>query len=446
MCFHHTSKRSKNHTKKSLKKNWITKTTTSTPQLLFYNMKSICILLCLLFHNNNVQSSSSSIPSDEYVQSTPNTGTTNTNNNNDIITQNNNNNNNEEKDSDVVKHILQNLSNVPTSTTWINDEEATILDVFGQVAKDVLTNRLIPETDSICDWKWKHFRCEPHCLCSLQFQWGDYHLGRSCRQRDEYSHDNNIESDHTFTTTYNNDHNNDHNNFMIDESCNIPPDTTFVKTIDTSGRIIKMIGFETRAKLAGFKFIMKNRVDHMREDICTSLLSRSDDDDDEEEMVIDIDGNYVDQIINNNHHDDSDISGSELLEKPVRALRKVLNCNSISNGHISNQDPLLFSKTKQKVNNNNNNNESNNRNRKLKRKHKEKRNPFIDDDNSNSLLFHNDDELHDIPVLTNNPMFVKGNNNNNNHSRKNNVGGRKSISNDDEDDDILDHRKIIHGM
>lgn len=28
-------------------------------------------------------------------------------------------------------------------------------------------------------------RCEPACECSLEGQWGDYHLGRACRLREE---------------------------------------------------------------------------------------------------------------------------------------------------------------------------------------------------------------------------------------------------------------------
>lgn len=53
---------------------------------------------------------------------------------------------NNNQQQDVVKHILHNLSTSSTTTppaTWINDEDATILDVFGQVAKDFLTNRLV---------------------------------------------------------------------------------------------------------------------------------------------------------------------------------------------------------------------------------------------------------------------------------------------------------------
>jgi len=63
------------------------------------------------------------------------------------------------------------------------DDEATLLDLFGESAKDFLTHRLIPDTDASCRWNWKNLRCESHCDCTLQPTWGDYHLGRSCRLR-----------------------------------------------------------------------------------------------------------------------------------------------------------------------------------------------------------------------------------------------------------------------
>lgn len=82
------------------------------------------------------------------------------------------------------------------------DDDRTLLDVFGQVAKDYLTNKVvsssakttqqiirhssivqIPGTDAMCRWDWRSTRCEPHCECEIQPRWGDYHLGRFCRRR-----------------------------------------------------------------------------------------------------------------------------------------------------------------------------------------------------------------------------------------------------------------------
>jgi len=70
----------------------------------------------------------------------------------------------------------------PPMTSEVEDE-ASLLDLFGESAKDFLTHRLIPTTDASCRWNWKNLRCESHCDCSFQPSWGDYHLGRSCRSR-----------------------------------------------------------------------------------------------------------------------------------------------------------------------------------------------------------------------------------------------------------------------
>ena len=63
------------------------------------------------------------------------------------------------------------------------DDEQTYLDLFGERAKELLTQHIIPSTDAYCRWDWRMGRCEPYCECRIQFLWGDYHLGRSCRRR-----------------------------------------------------------------------------------------------------------------------------------------------------------------------------------------------------------------------------------------------------------------------
>lgn len=63
------------------------------------------------------------------------------------------------------------------------DEELTYLDIFGEVAHEVLTQHIIPSTDEECHWDWRTARCEPYCNCAYLFLWGDFHLGRSCRYR-----------------------------------------------------------------------------------------------------------------------------------------------------------------------------------------------------------------------------------------------------------------------
>ncbi|KAL7484186.1 hypothetical protein ACHAW6_009860 [Cyclotella cf. meneghiniana] len=63
------------------------------------------------------------------------------------------------------------------------DDEQTYLDLFGERAKELLTQHIIPATDTKCRWDWRMGRCEPYCECGYYFLWGDYHLGRSCRLR-----------------------------------------------------------------------------------------------------------------------------------------------------------------------------------------------------------------------------------------------------------------------
>ena len=63
-------------------------------------------------------------------------------------------------------------------------DEKTLLDTFGAVAKQFLTQRIIPNTDVECKWDWRYVRCEPFCECDFQPRWLDFHLGRSCRLRE----------------------------------------------------------------------------------------------------------------------------------------------------------------------------------------------------------------------------------------------------------------------
>jgi len=69
----------------------------------------------------------------------------------------------------------------------IQQDESTLLDVFGEQAKVYLTQHLIPPTDVQCKWNWRYARCEPFCQCSIQYLVGDYHVGRACRLRQKNS-------------------------------------------------------------------------------------------------------------------------------------------------------------------------------------------------------------------------------------------------------------------
>ena len=79
------------------------------------------------------------------------------------------------------------------------EDDRTLLDIFGESAKQYLTQKVIPPTDAECRWDWRSVRCEPYCHCSFLPQRGDYHLGRSCRLKPRrHPHENEIDD-------YNND-------------------------------------------------------------------------------------------------------------------------------------------------------------------------------------------------------------------------------------------------
>jgi hypothetical protein len=60
-------------------------------------------------------------------------------------------------------------------------DDRTLLDTFGEAAKQYITQKLIPKTDAECKWDWRTVRCEPFCECDFVLKRGDYHLGRACR-------------------------------------------------------------------------------------------------------------------------------------------------------------------------------------------------------------------------------------------------------------------------
>jgi len=97
-------------------------------------------------------------------------------------------------------------------------DDRTLLDLFGEKSKEYLTTRVIPETDEECRWDWTHARCNPYCQCEFNFQWGDFHLGRSCRLRSS-----------TLSTS------------TSSELCDVPPDTLYAKLMDTGMELHKVI-------------------------------------------------------------------------------------------------------------------------------------------------------------------------------------------------------------
>ena len=100
----------------------------------------------------------------------------------------NSNANNRKKINEQNVNNTHNQNNTTTSFSNQNsyanyDDEQTYLDLFGERAKEIITQHIIPSTDAECRWDWRMGRCEPYCECGVKFLWGDYHIGRSCRRR-----------------------------------------------------------------------------------------------------------------------------------------------------------------------------------------------------------------------------------------------------------------------
>lgn len=75
---------------------------------------------------------------------------------------------------------------IKTKSSPNYEDEQTYLDLFGDRAKELLTQHIIPTTDASCRWDWRMGRCEPYCECGYFYLWGDYHFGRSCRLRSKF--------------------------------------------------------------------------------------------------------------------------------------------------------------------------------------------------------------------------------------------------------------------
>ncbi len=193
----------------------------------------------------------------------------------------------------VVKCLREEATSKPTPS-WVDDKNATLLDVFGEVAKDILINRMIPDTEASCDWHWMHLRCEPYCSCSLQPLWGDYHLGRSCRSR-VIIEEGNVNYERKGDGVDTSD--------IIEKddgkipNCDLPPDTIAYKGMN---------GVVQGVKFTWKKINLRRRVENAKYKACDSFFKIE-----------------IHESSNNETDDDGGI-----LEKPVRALRKSLNCNA----------------------------------------------------------------------------------------------------------------------
>ena len=131
------------------------------------------------------------------------------------------------------------------------DDEATLLDLFGEAAKELLTKHVIPPTDAQCRWDWRHLRCEPYCDCAFSPLYGDYSLGRACRIRYEY--------------------------FEGRDTCHLPPNTPYVKAFASVAHGLQVATTKTARLVQNVarKTDIKRRVINMRRRVCSSWEDRA---------------------------------------------------------------------------------------------------------------------------------------------------------------------------
>ena len=131
------------------------------------------------------------------------------------------------------------------------DDEATLLDLFGEAAKELLTKHIVPPTDAQCRWDWRHLRCEPHCDCALTPLYGDYSLGRACRVRYEY--------------------------FEGRDTCHLPPDTPYVKVFARVANGLQTATVKTAgvARTVARRADVKRRLINLRRRACGSWEDRA---------------------------------------------------------------------------------------------------------------------------------------------------------------------------
>jgi hypothetical protein len=193
----------------------------------------------------------------------------------------------------TIMKSIQSSKNVNPS--WVEDQNATLLDIFGDVSKDILTNKMIPATTAACDWDWMHLRCEPFCNCSYQPLFGDYHLGRSCRSRDIEINKppSSLQKDPgTAEQTAS-----DGERFL--KLCNEPPNTNAYTFMN---------GLRIGIKFIWLKIDWRERVVTAKHKVCDSLF--------------DVDGRD-----GHSTGGPRDTETQSLMEKPVRAIRKSLRCD-----------------------------------------------------------------------------------------------------------------------
>lgn len=131
------------------------------------------------------------------------------------------------------------------------DDEATLLDLFGEATRELLTKHVIPPTDAQCTWDWRHLRCEPYCDCTLTPMYGDYSLGRACRMRYEY--------------------------FEGRGACHLPPDTPYVRAFARVAQGLQVVTAKTvrLVQTVAGRADIQRRIVHVRRKVCTSWEDRA---------------------------------------------------------------------------------------------------------------------------------------------------------------------------
>jgi hypothetical protein len=178
-------------------------------------------------------------------------------------------------------HVASDSAFSPQEKEELYDDR-TLLDMFGEAAKEFLTKRVvsiicffekstirhiiphfltswtkrtqIPDTDEECRWDWRHARCEPYCDCGLELRWGDFHIGRSCRKRVDA---------------------------VASESCDVTPDTPYTKIFKATAQQGSVVGSKLKLKAAQIGIIAKEKLEDVQTQICMEIPLKCDDQQDE---------------------------------------------------------------------------------------------------------------------------------------------------------------------
>ena len=144
----------------------------------------------------------------------------------------------------IISLIILLLVPLSDALTNATSDERTLLDTFGESAKEFLTQKVIPQTSSNCYWDWRHVRCEPYCSCHFKIKWGDYHLGRACRTREDVTE-----------VTY----------------CEIPPDALYAKILNVTISKSLLLGNAVRTKSQVTLQKTGERISQIQYDVCENI-------------------------------------------------------------------------------------------------------------------------------------------------------------------------------